>query len=439
MNTSASAASARRKLPASATHGGICAVGLACFFATFFYCRAAEPFEAWQAAAIVTAAYALPVLLLEVVFLRTPWRPSVGLDFSRSDANLPRIFIKLVGLYGSFGFVALLYWLFPEYHGSFYGPYWDALSLVMPYVLALAVPYVAFMDSRMKEPEDAYYRFGRLLMGNRWEGTGVELAQHLLGWVVKGFFLPLMWVSFVGNIRHLTSVNFDYVLNDFAGIYRIGVDLLFTVDLLGAVAGYALAIRLFDTHIRSSEPTLFGWLICLMCYQPFLSIYMRYYLAYSTNDWFPLMADYPWLQVAWGSLALAFLSVYSFSSIYFGCRFSNLTHRGVLTGGFYRFTKHPAYVTKNLFWWMVHVPFIPVVGWLESLRYSLLMLGISAVYYLRARTEERHLSHDPVYVEYALAMNERSLFRRLAHWLPFLKYRPPVNWQALPVPYRGVK
>ena len=34
----------------------------------------------------------------------------------------------------------------------------------------------------------------------------------------------------------------------------------------------------------------------------------------------------------------------------FSFRFSNLTHRGIITSGPYRFTKHPSYVSKNIAW-----------------------------------------------------------------------------------------
>jgi steroid 5-alpha reductase family enzyme len=107
----------------------------------------------------------------------------------------------------------------------------------------------------------------------------------------------------------------------------------------------------------------------------------------------------------------------------FGLRFSNLTHRGILTNGLYRYCKHPAYVSKNISWWLIAVPFIAEGGVLDALRDCLLLFGVNVIYYLRARTEERHLSWDPVYRQYATLMNERSLFRGLARWLPFLRYQ----------------
>ena len=43
-------------------------------------------------------------------------------------------------------------------------------------------------------------------------------------------------------------------------------------------------------------------------------------------------------------------------------RFSNLTHRGIITNGPYRYSKHPAYLAKNLSWWLVSMPFMITVS-----------------------------------------------------------------------------
>lgn len=411
-----------------------------CAVLAYLYCRHHRIGGA-DAGMFIIAVYAFFVLGLEVVFLRTYRRDSVGLDFSRRDTAPSRIGIKLVGVYCSFLFVAFLYWLFPEYHGSYYDFYWQALRKVGPWVL-LAVPfYVIFMDERLREPYDGYYHFGRtLLFGPEGaKGHGRVLVQHLLGWVVKGYFLPLMFVSICGNFNHLSSLDFTDYFSGFSRFFGVATDILFTVDLLAAVAGYVFAIRLFDTHFRSAEPTLFGWLICLICYEPFLSVVMRFYMSYPNNDWQAWMMDYPVLESVWGVSALFFLIVYTLASLNFGCRFSNLTHRGVLTKGMYRFSKHPAYVSKNIFWWMTYVPFLSHDGWSEAIRYSLLVGAVSCVYYLRARTEEAHLSRDPAYVEYALYMNDHSIFRGLARYLPFLKYKAPKGWEKLERPYEGIK
>lgn len=427
--------------PESATRNWINLLGVAGFFAGIWFSRQyglRDGLQVWDVLLPVFG-YALPILLCEALFLRTASRPSVGLEAARRDIHLGRFCTKMVGVYGSFAFIALLYWLFPEYHGGFYDIYWEALQALLPWCFGLAVPYIYFMDTRMHQPEDSYYAFGRLLTGHWRQVSRLQIIQHLLGWVIKGFFLPLMFVSISGNIRYMFNADFDLQFNSFAEFFNGAKHILFTLDLVAAVAGYALSLRLFDTHIRSSEPTLFGWVMCIICYQPMLSVFMTLYLSYSSNYWLDWLRDYPTLQMIWGSVALIALLIYTAASINFGCRFSNLTHRGIITNGMYRFSKHPAYLSKNLFWWMLHVPFIPLIGWGDSLRFSLLMAGIAGVYFLRARTEERHLSRDPVYVRYALWINEYGLLARLGRKFPFLRYQPPPEWEKLPTPYPGVK
>jgi protein-S-isoprenylcysteine O-methyltransferase Ste14 len=116
--------------------------------------------------------------------------------------------------------------------------------------------------------------------------------------------------------------------------------------------------------------------------------------------------------------------MYLLATFAFGVRFSNLTNRGILTNGPYRYTKHPAYIAKNVSWWLITLPFIPDHGWVAALKSTLALAGVSTVYFLRARTEERHLSRDPAYVEYALWMNEHGTLRQLGR-LPFFRYRAP--------------
>ena len=107
-----------------------------------------------------------------------------------------------------------------------------------------------------------------------------------------------------------------------------------------------------------------------------------------------------------------------------GIRFSNLTYRGLWNTGPYRWTKHPAYVFKCVSWWLIYVPFLVHSG-ADAVKCTLLLVCVDVIYYWRAKTEERHLSHYPEYVAYALEMNERSIFRWAARLLPFLRYRKP--------------
>ncbi len=411
--------------PKSATNDWINWAGVVCFFLTIYLCKNIGIKGIDSAIAAMTA-YAGTIMLLEVLILKTPLRSSVGLDFSQNTYVPARVLIKLIGLYGSIGFIALLYWIFPEYKGSFYNPYWELIDKIALWYVLLSVPYAIYMDTKMKNPYDSYWYFGKLLLLQLDDINIKIIIQHLLGWVVKGFFFPLMLIPFSNNVQSLMQFSLDNV-NSFKDFFNSAVQFLFTLDLLAAVVGYLISFRFFDSHIRSSEPTLLGWLVCIICYQPFASTALRLYLAYSGNYWMDWLSDYPTMQVIWGIMALILLSIYSWASINFGIRFSNITYRGTLTHGAYRLTKHPAYVSKNLYWWAIHIPFIPTQGWIEALRFSIMLLGVNLIYYLRAKTEETHLSHYPEYVEYALWMNEHSIFSKLAKKFPFLQYKVPTT------------
>jgi protein-S-isoprenylcysteine O-methyltransferase Ste14 len=95
-------------------------------------------------------------------------------------------------------------------------------------------------------------------------------------------------------------------------------------------------------------------------------------------------------------------AIYAWATVAFGLRFSNLTYRGVLTNGPYRFSRHPAYLSKNLFWWLSVLPFLvtshsPV----DTIRNTVLLGCVSAIYFWRAKTEEAHLlGEDARYREY---------------------------------------
>ncbi len=97
----------------------------------------------------------------------------------------------------------------------------------------------------------------------------------------------------------------------------------------------------------------------------------------------------------------------------FGLRFSNLTNRGILTHGPYAFSRHPAYLSKNLFWWISTVPVLSTGSFVDAARATLLLGCVSGVYYWRAKTEERHLKLDPAYRDYFAWMDRNGPVPRL--------------------------
>ena len=113
----------------------------------------------------------------------------------------------------------------------------------------------------------------------------------------------------------------------------------------------------------------------------------------------------------WAAWLVLLTGIYAWATVAFGIRFSNLTYRGVITNGPYRYTRHPAYLSKNMFWWFCYMPFLVTSDTLtDAIRNTVFLGCVSAIYYWRARTEEAHLlAEDPRYREYYDWMDENGV------------------------------
>lgn len=410
------------EIPASATSYKINLTALASFLLCIFFVNQTISSSNSYIMLLLLTSWTLPLIVLETVFFkRFP-------QINTRQLNITRSLYKLLGLYATIALYALVYWVFDEYHGSFYDPYWEFLRLIGPWVLIAAIPYIYLVDSGMQQPRDGYYHFGNFLLRRHRHYTHAVVWQHLLGWLVKAFFLPLMLVYFSGTCKFFVDYPVENIFQSFRSFYDFAWELIFGIDLAIVCVGYMMTLKVFDSHIRSTEPTLGGWLCAIICYQPFWSLISAGYLAYNKDNysWGAWLGQHDVAYVIWGSMILVLISIYSLSSVAFGLRFSNLTHRGILTNGPYRYSKHPAYISKNLSWWLIAIPFITNTNdSIEALRNMSLLCGLNLIYYARARTEERHLSKDPVYRQYMLAMEEHSLVAKLRKMLLALTKRQP--------------
>lgn len=415
----------QKQLPKSCTNSLSSIAGLFGFLISLTFLKIlGSPSLPYSVLAICLST-ALPVVAFDTLVFKTHKRASSGLDFDKSaTTNLNRVYTKVIGLIGTIGSLATLYWVFPEYHGDFYNPYWSFLKIVSIGFIILAPFYIWYVDKKMLDPKDGLHEAGLFFQGSFKGLDNRKLKQHTLGWLIKGFFLPLMVVYCTQNLSGFIKA--DFSSGNFLFYYHRIHDFIYLIDLVFVVIGYCLSLRLFDSHIRSSDGTMFGWTVAIFCYQPFWGQFSSLYLNYGgSKKWFHWFANGSFLFYLWGGLIIFLIGVYSLASVYFGVRFSNLTHRGVITNGPFRWTKHPAYVSKNLSWWLISMPFMWAGTWSSSIRQCLILLMLNFIYYLRAKTEEKHLSKDPIYVEYALAMNDVGIFSNLSKLLPFFHYKAP--------------
>lgn len=373
----------------------------------------------WLKTLAVLGIAALAMIAVDSGIYRTYRNPTTGLALvPLRPFDVLRVGQKLVGFWLTCGAVGAAYLILPEYGAPLYAPFRSAILWLLPAVLVLSPFYIAFVDRRQREPVDAYAQVAMLLAGQRPADWSV-LAHHARGWLVKGFFLPLMFVYTDEALANLWAMQGLPPLDRFDLIFSRLIDSFYLIDVLIASIGYGLSLRIFDNHLRSAEPTLGGWVVCLICYHPFWTGSVSRFFSYELDGqaWGVVFAPYPVVYVAWGSAILILVAVYMAATVSFGLRFSNLTNRGIITNGPYRWFKHPAYICKCLSFWMIAVPFIAGAGWWVAVQSCIVLGGANAIYWLRAKTEERHLSADPAYREYQAFMRVHGLLPTLGRML----------------------
>jgi Isoprenylcysteine carboxyl methyltransferase (ICMT) family len=363
--------------------------------------------------ALLLGVYAVPVLLLDIL----------QQQHSKSAA-LPRyIAPRVVAQLTIFALILLAYWMFPYTRQQWLFRLRDAIGpeFTVPLLIFGGIFTTLYIALTKPGRDDATLHLGEMLLRRKPRTLDASVRNLLLSWLVKAFFLPLMLTFMANDINWFRGVDWSLAWFTFPSMYEHSQRLLYFCDVTIAVAGYMLTFRLFGTHIRSAEPTGLGWMVCLVCYPPFWPVFYDNFFAYENGkSWMSWMWDSTsLLHIGWGSIIIALTCIYLWATIAFGVRFSNLTHRGIITNGPYRFTKHPAYIAKNISWWMISVPFLQSSGAVDTLRLSLLMLCVNAIYYARAKTEERHLMRDPVYRDYAAWISQHGMFATLRKLLRF--------------------
>lgn len=152
--------------------------------------------------------------------------------------------------------------------------------------------------------------------------------------------------------------------------------------------------------IKSVEPTLIWWAVAILCYPPFNSTVTDIVWWYSTD--FPKFENVTML-IGLNVLLLVLMSIYARASLALWFKASNLTNRWIVVKGPYKYVRHPAYICKNTAWVIGSIPMIYAGFVYENTSLFAVLLSLLVwifLYYMRAITEENHLSADPEYRAY---------------------------------------
>ncbi|WP_232491604.1 methyltransferase family protein [Novosphingobium kaempferiae] len=417
--------------PVSDVSAGVGLSGLAALVAWLLVCRnwafIAEALALPGPRAPLSGPYASVATLFFTGAAMTAWsllvdkvhrRPSTGIDWSRrSSGTLDVSITKIASLWATWAAIGFFYCVCRWYWDGQYLFAMEVIGAAALPVFVLSIPYVLWLDRHLVNPRDSAWHFGAMLIGREaWDAE--EVKKHWRAWAIKGFFGAFMISILPGGFARVVGADFGAIIHSPVDLGALTIEALFLVDVQIGTVGYLFTFRPLDAHIRSGNPLLAGWVAALMCYPPFVwgTMGRADVLGYEVNTggWAHWMAAYDLLLWGWAALMVALTAIYAWATFAFGLRFSNLTYRGVLTNGPYRFTRHPAYLSKNLFWWASTLPFLVTNGSVsDAVRNTVMLAVVSGIYYWRARTEEAHLlAEDAKYREYHAWMAENALITR---------------------------
>ena len=225
--------------------------------------------------------------------------------------------------------------------------------------------------------------------------------------LVKLYFLPIMlnfmfsnYTTVKNEISNLPLLNSLLTIDSFNGIiFPFIISIAFFIDTLIFTFGYTFEAGFLKNKVRSVEPTALGWIVVLLCYPPFNGLFNNYSDWYANDNVFFYSSG---LTFAIRIILVLLLFVYVGATLALGTKSSNLTNRGIVAYGPYKYIRHPAYISKNLFWWITIIPVMNIFAFLS-------MFSWSVVYFLRAITEERHLIQDIDYQTYCRKVKYRFI------------------------------
>jgi protein-S-isoprenylcysteine O-methyltransferase Ste14 len=398
-------------------------------------CRHWDVSDALLTAIIVVAAASVMSVVEYFRANRGVARPRF--DVSRFRRQVLRYWIDaLAGL----GLVVSFWWLLEgEYGRREYAALWEVAGLFWwPIPIAILVG-CALTEWRLGSQRTASTALADWLLSPGAKPDFAAMRQALLGLTVRAIFLPINFCSLVQCIAHFRGREVELFSGAPGPVHAEAMLAIYTLLIAVLVPGYLFSSRLLATHLRAVDATLLGWAVTLACYRPLSVAVFDRWLAYrgaaadraSEKPWAILTGDVPALLLAAGMAIILLELLHLWGEATFGLRASNLSNRGIICCGPYRFTKHPIYLSKCLGWLLIYMPFA-IASPVANFRSTILFAVVCALFFARAYAEERLLARDPDYVAYALWIDRNGVFAGLARHLPWLSFRARLEaWQRL--------
>jgi len=358
------------------------------------------------ASLLLLAGPAIAMITWSLLVGRVHRRASTGLDFrlcTPVEPVGPIVITKLVGLVGTLAIIGFYYMMLAYYEEERFYFYFYILQIGLPVFVAIAPLYIYFTTRFMAEPKDGLWHFGKLVTLQFHLVDKAMAADHARTWAIKGFFLAFMLSATPYLVASVLDGPSTSAQSDVVAFVLFLIAAVFLFDVCFGTIGYICTLRVLDTHVQTANPHLDAWLAALACYPPFLLMRPDGPLDYrsGTEPWHFWLAGNDVALALWGCVLIVLAAFYAWATVVFGLRFSNLTFRGTITTGPYRYVQHPAYFAKNVFWWMAWLPFLSTESPARALENAMILAVINGIYFARAKTEEKHLMQDASYRAYA--------------------------------------
>jgi hypothetical protein len=199
----------------------------------------------------------VPMVLWSVAVDKVHRNPSTGIDWSlrRPWAEvIDTSLAKIAGLWAIWSVIACLYCIGRWYWSGNYLFAMQVLGVGALPLLLLSIPYVLWLDRRLREPRDGAWHFGRMIIG-RSEGVDREIVYDFLrAWAVKGFFLAFMLSIVPPNWTDVIRAPAEQIAANPVSLVMWLIALMFLIDVSFATVGYMLTCKPLDAHIRSANP-----------------------------------------------------------------------------------------------------------------------------------------------------------------------------------------
>lgn len=345
--------------------------------------------------------------LLIVAYIQNPDKRD---KYSLNPVNMVRIKSKAIVLLLQFVAIYVYAFTVTQIVLAEYATFVTDLFLSFPVVIVFIIGYVYMVDRRLSQPENDYAKIGAML-NKRIPLDKIILQNFLLKTAVKIVFVPFMYSGFLGNLSIVLNTAWHF---NASAISLLLFNFGSSIDMLIGIFGYLFSSAIINNQIIDTDSNLLGWIFALLCYPPLVWIMRQVNDQQDSLIWRQLIPqDSIWYWVLFAVINITWI-VYWLATFEFGMTFSNLSYRRLIDKGVYRYSKHPAYVAKNIYWWLYTLPFMGVafvsVEWWKNI---LGLTFVSLIYYGRAKSEERHLMKFPEYRQYCNQIEKKGIFRWL--------------------------